>query len=69
MIHLKSKSKLSYKFTKYTTEVENFYIHVRIVNSTNDIVRTRGLRSVVVPESNAISNTIDSTVLRFNQAN
>ncbi|XP_071131154.1 FRAS1-related extracellular matrix protein 1-like [Mytilus edulis] len=56
----------AYKFTKYSTLIENFYVNVRILNSTNDLVRTRGLRSVVVPEAKAISNTIDSTVLGFN---
>lgn len=57
----------AYRFTQYSTEIENFHIGVRILNSTHDIVITRGLRSVVVPSSNGMSNTIDSSVLGFNQ--
>lgn len=59
----------AFRFTKYSTEIENFYVTVRIVNSTHDLVRTRGLRSVVVPEAKAVSNIIDSKVLSFNLRN
>jgi len=44
---------------------ETFYLNIRIVNSTQRVIITRGLRPVVVPEFNGISNTIDASVIRF----
>ena len=35
------------------------------MNNTNSVVVTRGRRSVVVPDFNGISNTIDASVIRF----
>ncbi|XP_060082236.1 FRAS1-related extracellular matrix protein 1-like [Ylistrum balloti] len=54
-----------YRFTPTVTESETFYMNVEIVNTTSRVVLTRGLRSVVVPEFNGISNTIDASVIRF----
>mgnify|MGYP000190424408 CR=1 FL=1 len=54
-----------HRFTSRRTISENFFLHIKINNATTDIVDTRGLRHVIVPEFNGISNTIDKTVLRF----
>ncbi|KAL4235762.1 FRAS1-related extracellular matrix protein 1 [Mactra antiquata] len=54
-----------YRFTSRKTVTETFYLEVKIVNATTDIVVTRGLRHIIVPEFNGISNPIDSSVLRF----
>lgn len=54
-----------YRFTNRKTVTQTFYLGVKITNATTDIVVTRGLRHVIVPEFNGISNTIDSSVMRF----
>ncbi|KAK3579867.1 hypothetical protein CHS0354_025772 [Potamilus streckersoni] len=54
-----------HKFSADDTTSQTFYLHVKIVNATNDIVITRGLRHVIVPEFNGLSNPIDSSVIRF----
>ncbi|WAR22721.1 FREM1-like protein [Mya arenaria] len=57
-----------YRFTSRKTVSETFYLNIKINNATNDIVVTRGLRHVIVPEFNGISNTIDTSVLFFNHS-
>ena len=54
-----------HKLSSTSTISETVYLYIRIVNSTNRIVQTRGLRTVVVPELNALSNAIDASVIRF----
>lgn len=54
-----------HRFTSRKTVEETFYLNIKINNASTDIVDTRGLRHVIVPEFNGLSNTIDSTVLRF----
>lgn len=54
-----------HRFTNRKTVTETFYLGVKVSNASTDIVVTRGLRHVIVPEFNGISNTIDASVLRF----
>lgn len=54
-----------HRFTSRKTVSETFFLYVRILNATTEIADTRGLRHVIVPEFNGLSNTIDKTVLRF----
>lgn len=54
-----------HRFTSRKTISETLYLQVKIVNASADIVVTRGLRHVIVPEFNGISNTIDASVMRF----
>lgn len=54
-----------HRFTPRRTISETFFLNIKINNATTDIVDTRGLRHVIVPEFNGMSNTIDKTVLRF----
>ncbi|KAH3695332.1 FRAS1-related extracellular matrix protein 1-like [Dreissena polymorpha] len=57
-----------HRFTSRRTISETFHLNVRIINATADIVVTRGLRHVIVPEFNGISNTIDTSVMLFNNS-
>lgn len=54
-----------YRFTDTSTTFQIFHMDVKIANRSHDIVVTRGLRPVVVPEFNGLSNPIDSSVIRF----
>ncbi|XP_062583418.1 FRAS1-related extracellular matrix protein 1-like [Saccostrea cucullata] len=54
-----------YKFTNNSTTSQTFHLDVQIANKSHDIVVTRGLRPIVVPEFNGLSNLIDSSVIRF----
>ncbi|XP_045159464.2 FRAS1-related extracellular matrix protein 1-like [Mercenaria mercenaria] len=54
-----------HRFTNRKTVTETFYLGVKVSNASTEIVVTRGLRHVIVPEFNGISNTIDASVLRF----
>ncbi|CAL1546387.1 unnamed protein product, partial [Lymnaea stagnalis] len=56
---------LVHKFTDAATVTEPVVLRVKISNSSHDIVMTQGLRPLVVPEYNGLSNTIDSSALRF----
>ncbi|XP_067678275.1 FRAS1-related extracellular matrix protein 1-like [Haliotis asinina] len=55
----------AHRFTQTSTITETFYLRVRIVNASHEVIVTRGLRPVVVPKFNGLSNTIDSSVIRF----
>ncbi|KAK3090222.1 hypothetical protein FSP39_010172 [Pinctada imbricata] len=57
-----------HKFTHVATVSETFLLDIRVDNSSHSAVITRGLRSVIVPEFNGISNTIDSSVIRFHHS-
>lgn len=54
-----------YKFSDSSTVSQTFHLNVQIANTSHEIVITRGLRPVVVPEFNGLSNPIDSSVIRF----
>lgn len=54
-----------YRFSDSSTTSQTFHLDVQIANKSHEIVVTRGLRPVVVPEFNGISNPIDSSVIRF----
>ncbi|XP_052685461.1 FRAS1-related extracellular matrix protein 1-like isoform X2 [Crassostrea angulata] len=62
----KDKVKLRvYRFSDSSTVSQTFHLNVQIANTSHEIVITRGLRPVVVPEFNGLSNPIDSSVIRF----
>ncbi|XP_059163073.1 FRAS1-related extracellular matrix protein 1-like [Physella acuta] len=56
---------LVHKFTDTSTVTEPVLLKIKVNNSSHDIITTQGLRPLVVPEYNGLSNTIDSTALRF----
>lgn len=55
-----------HRFTSRKTTTQIIYLNIKIVNASSELVVTRGLRSIVVPEFNGISNVIDSSAIRFN---
>lgn len=57
-----------HRFTARKTTTQTVYLNVKIVNASSELVVTRGLRPVVVPEFNGISNAIDSSAIRFNHS-
>nr|KAG5697393.1 hypothetical protein BaRGS_008819 [Batillaria attramentaria] len=54
-----------HKFTDTDTYTDTVYLTVNVVNASHDVVDTRGLRPVVVPEFNGLSNAIDASSIRF----
>ncbi|XP_050400427.2 FRAS1-related extracellular matrix protein 1 [Patella vulgata] len=58
-----------HRFTSTATQTETVYLTVRIVNASNEVFMTQGLRPVVVPGLLKLSNTIDGSVLRFRHSN
>lgn len=54
-----------YRFSSKKTFSERFFLNIKVTNATSDIAVTRGLRHVIVPEINGLSNIIDSSVIRF----
>lgn len=57
-----------HRFTSRKTTTQTIHLNIKIVNASSEIVITRGLRPVVVPEFNGISNPIDSSAVRFNHS-
>lgn len=57
-----------HKFTSAETGTETVYLTVNVVNASHEVVDTRGLRPVVVPEFNGLSNAIDASSIRFRNA-
>lgn len=54
-----------HKFTDTTTQTETIYLTISVVNASHEVIDTRGLRPVVVPEFNGLSNVIDASSIRF----
>lgn len=52
-------------FTNSNTQTESVYLTVNVVNASHEVIDTRGLRPVVVPEFNGLSNPIDASAIRF----
>ena len=57
-----------HRFTSRKTTTQIIYLNIKIVNASSEIVVTRGLRPIVVPEFNGISNAIDSSAVLFNHS-
>lgn len=56
---------LVHKFTETVTVTETVRLTININNSSHEVVMTQGLRPLVIPNYNGLSNTIDSSALRF----
>ncbi|XP_076440206.1 LOW QUALITY PROTEIN: FRAS1-related extracellular matrix protein 1-like [Babylonia areolata] len=54
-----------HRFTPSDTLTETVHLTVKVVNASHDVVDVRGLRPVVVPEFNGLSNAIDASSIRF----
>ena len=57
-----------YKLTESVTHSETVYLRVHIVDTTTQVIYTRGLRPIVVSEINGLSNAIDSSAVRFRKS-
>ncbi|GFR64515.1 FRAS1-related extracellular matrix protein 1 [Elysia marginata] len=56
---------LVHKFTDTRTVTQPVTLRVHVSNTSHEIFITSGGRPMVVPEFNGLSNTLDSTALRF----